>query len=134
MPDEPNVRLRVTMADGSDAPPEIAAMYSSAYTPLPDDDADGLSDRPPSYADRCLFCGSPDWAWALVMVPPPDRSPIAWKPMLAACEACASLYRAGDHQALRQRVLDGDGTDWLDEYFDRIIDNIAAVRIRQQPE
>lgn len=135
MPDEDDAifRITVTPAEGGSTPPEDVPVYSGSYTPLPDDeDEDPTPERQPAESERCVFCGDPNWAWTLVMAAVPPRSPIAWQPYLAACDTCVTLYRHRDYDSLKQRVANGDGTDWLLEHFDPVVAAIKLVRRRQQ--
>jgi hypothetical protein len=134
MPDEqPFHHLTWTHPEGDTTPPEDMPVYSSSYTPLPEEeDDDPTPERQPGDANFCLFCGDWEWEWALVMAAVPPDSPIAWPPYLPGCDTCIPLYRHRDYEALKQRVANGDGTAWLLEHFDRMVAAIELVRRRQR--
>jgi hypothetical protein len=131
--DDAIFRITWTPPEGDRRPPEDIPSYSGSYTPLPDDeDDDPTPERQPAESERCVVCGDPNWAWTFVMAAVPPRSPIAWQQYLAACDTCVMLYRHRDHEGLKRRVADGDGTDWLLEHFEPVVRAIKVVRRRQR--
>lgn len=102
--------------------PSEGVAYSATYRPSDDT---SRSEFDPSGAHSCVFCGSPDCRWIVLIRPSEPDAKWAWAPHLVACETCQQLCRTDQLDALRERIVQ-QMQDWMLDCLDDLLDRIIA--------
>jgi hypothetical protein len=124
--DHEPLELEIRNAGGELMEPPDGVSYSATYRSL---DGGGPTVFDPSGSHSCAFCTSRDWRWILRIRPSEPDAEVAWAANLVACDTCQQLCRGDQIDALRERIVQETGADWILEYLDDLLDRIIGFHL-----